>query len=105
MIVIFMEGNKLFIGQIRNTGGIAAGFMAVWGIRKENRLCIPGNFNIGNYEYYATLSEDNYVFGKADGTLASGLCTNILFRTRNFIADYQCATKCQFLVDKKLGVC
>lgn len=34
---------------------------------------ISGNFNIGNYEYYATLSEDNYVFGKADGTLASGL--------------------------------
>ena len=36
---------------------------------------ISGNFNIGNYEYYATLSEDNYVFGKADGTLASGLRT------------------------------
>lgn len=34
---------------------------------------ISGNFNIGNYDYYATLSEDNYVFGKGDGTLASGL--------------------------------
>lgn len=34
---------------------------------------VSGNFNIGNYDYYATLSEDNYVYGKADGTLASGL--------------------------------
>ena len=33
------------------------------------------------------------------------MCTNILFRTRNFIADYQCATKCQFLVDKLLTSC
>lgn len=34
---------------------------------------ISGNFNIGNYDYYATLSEDNYVYGKADGTLSNGL--------------------------------
>ncbi len=34
---------------------------------------ISGNFNIGNYDYYATLSEDNYVFGKDDGTLTNGL--------------------------------
>lgn len=25
---------------------------------------VSGNFNIGNYDYYATLSEDNYVYGK-----------------------------------------
>lgn len=34
---------------------------------------VSGNFNIGNYESYATLSEDNYVFGEGDGTLSSGL--------------------------------
>ena len=34
---------------------------------------VSGNFNIGNYDYYATLSEDNYVYGKNDGTLANGL--------------------------------
>ncbi|WP_308756896.1 TonB-dependent receptor [uncultured Bacteroides sp.] len=34
---------------------------------------VSGNFNIGNYDYYATLSEDNYIFGKSDGALASGL--------------------------------
>ncbi|RHJ51632.1 TonB-dependent receptor [Bacteroides sp. AM10-21B] len=34
---------------------------------------VSGNFNIGNYDYYATLSEDNYAYGKNDGTLANGL--------------------------------
>lgn len=37
---------------------------------------ISGNFNIGNYEYYATLGEDNYVFGSGDGALSSGLYPN-----------------------------
>lgn len=37
---------------------------------------ISGNFNIGNYDYYATLGEDNYVFGPGDGTLVSGLYPN-----------------------------
>lgn len=37
---------------------------------------ISGNFNIGNYDYYATLAEDNYVFGPGDAALASGLYPN-----------------------------
>lgn len=34
---------------------------------------ISGNFNIGNYEYYALLGQDNYVFGKGEGLLSNGL--------------------------------
>lgn len=33
------------------------------------------------------------------------MCINDFFMQEEFVADYQCATKCQFLVDKKLGVC
>lgn len=34
---------------------------------------ISGNFNIGNYEYYALLGQSNYVFGKGEGALSNGL--------------------------------
>lgn len=34
---------------------------------------ISGNFNIGNYEYYALLGQANYVFGKGEGLLSNGL--------------------------------
>ena len=34
---------------------------------------ISGNFNIGNYEHIALLSYNQYVLGKGEGTLVSGL--------------------------------
>ncbi len=34
---------------------------------------ISGNFNIGNYEYYALLGQANYIFGKGEGSLSNGL--------------------------------
>lgn len=34
---------------------------------------VSGNFNIGNYEYYALLGQANYVLGKGEGALSNGL--------------------------------
>lgn len=34
---------------------------------------VSGNFNIGNYEYYALLGQANYLFGRGEGSLSNGL--------------------------------
>ncbi len=34
---------------------------------------VSGNFSIGNYEYYSSLGEDQYVYGAGNGALVSGL--------------------------------